>query len=323
MPPTDDKAAAAQRIQELYKDDMDMMVILLASLTTLGNAEFLDLCKVWGTLFGSPAEKPYLDRVLSGRSASAAGLCVESTTGSGVIAASGQLMEVATKMVAVVKEAMMEEVTKMTKVADSAKDAMMEAATKMTEVSAHKAGEAPGDDGEGTGECGIEALGHGGNTRASSNSSRSSCGATGGSSKQAGSSMQAGSSNGNGEKAGGDRSKQAGSSMQAGSSNGNGEKAGGDSSKRAGSSCDSRTSSSDSGSSGGESFDDDEGLLEAAQDNYFAQACMSILRLPAVYKGLLKQDAPPISFQPPTREELRENFAAMLVKAKLDADQGQ
>ncbi|GIL76441.1 hypothetical protein Vretimale_5981 [Volvox reticuliferus] len=68
MPPTD-KAAAAQRIQELYKDDMDMMVILLASLTTLGNAEFLDLCKVWGTLFGSPAEKPYLDRVLSGMAA--------------------------------------------------------------------------------------------------------------------------------------------------------------------------------------------------------------------------------------------------------------
>ncbi|GIL92372.1 hypothetical protein Vretimale_19853 [Volvox reticuliferus] len=82
MPPTD-KAAAAQRIQELYKDDIDMMVILLASLTTLGNAEFLDLCKVWGTtVFGSPAEKPYLERVLAGRSASAAGLGVEITTGS-------------------------------------------------------------------------------------------------------------------------------------------------------------------------------------------------------------------------------------------------
>ncbi|GIL83075.1 hypothetical protein Vretifemale_11887, partial [Volvox reticuliferus] len=81
MPPTD-KAAAAQRIQELYKDDIDMMVTLAASLTTLGNAEFLDLCKVWGALFGSPAEKPYLERVLSGRSASAAGLGVEITTGS-------------------------------------------------------------------------------------------------------------------------------------------------------------------------------------------------------------------------------------------------
>ncbi|GIM02179.1 hypothetical protein Vretimale_7091 [Volvox reticuliferus] len=87
----------------------------------------------------------------------------------------------------------------------------------------------------------------------------------------------------------------------------------------------SRTSSpADSSSSGGESFDADEGLLEAAQDNYFAQAFMSVLCQPAVYQGVLKQDMPPTSFQLPTREELMENFTAMLVEAaKLHADQGQ
>ncbi|GFR46658.1 hypothetical protein Agub_g8272 [Astrephomene gubernaculifera] len=99
--------------------------------------------------------------------------------------------------------------------------------------------------------------------------------------------------------------------------------AGGDSSKSAGSSSDSRTSSPDSGSSGGERFDADEGLLEAAQDNYSAHAFMSVLRQPAVYQGVLKQDTPPTSFQPPTREELMEEFAALLVKAKLHADQRQ
>ncbi|GIL69496.1 hypothetical protein Vretimale_13602 [Volvox reticuliferus] len=61
-----------------------------------------------------------------GRSASAAGLGMESTTGSGVIEASGQLMEAVTKM-----EVMTEAVTKMV---EAEKEARTEAATKMTEM---------------------------------------------------------------------------------------------------------------------------------------------------------------------------------------------
>eukprot|EP00198_Chlamydomonas_reinhardtii_P000960 XP_001690295.1 predicted protein [Chlamydomonas reinhardtii] len=75
-----------------------------------------------------------------------------------------------------------------------------------------------------------------------------------------------------------------------------------------------------SGSSSGEDeggFDGDEGLLEAAGDNYFAQAFMSVLRRPEVYRGVLQQDAPPTAFQPPTREELLDGFADVLVKARL------
>ncbi len=89
------------------------------------------------------------------------------------------------------------------------------------------------------------------------------------------------------------------------------------------SSSDSRTSSPDGGSDGAASSDGDEGLLEAAQDNFFAQASMWVLRQPEMYHDELGEDAPPVSFQPPTSEELMWNLAEVLVKAKLRADQQQ
>ncbi|PNH06115.1 hypothetical protein TSOC_007567 [Tetrabaena socialis] len=179
---------------------------------------------------------------------------------------------------------------------------------QIDEVSAHEAVEAPGDEGPSSGGRRGGSGGEG-------------AGGRGGGGPGRGGSTQAGSSSSSGGGAGGGGgAAAAGSSKQAGTSNGNGEEAGGAGSSSAGSS---RTSSPDSGSSGGERFDADEGLLEAAQDNFFAQAFMSVLRQPAVYQGVLKQDAPPTSFQPPTREELMEKFAAMLVKVKLHADQRQ
>lgn len=92
------------------------------------------------------------------------------------------------------------------------------------------------------------------------------------------------------------------------------------SSKSASSSSESRP---DSGSDEEDSCDGDEGLLEAAQDNFFAQAFMSVLRQPEMYRDVLGEDEPPTSFQPPTNEELMWNLAEVLVKAKLRADQRQ
>ncbi|KXZ56061.1 hypothetical protein GPECTOR_2g943 [Gonium pectorale] len=67
------------------------------------------------------------------------------------------------------------------------------------------------------------------------------------------------------------------------------------------------SSGADSSDGGGGSFDGDEGLLEAARENAYAQACMSLLRLPEVYEPLgLKE--PPTSFRPPSKEEYLARF---------------
>ncbi|GIL79637.1 hypothetical protein Vretifemale_8945 [Volvox reticuliferus] len=80
----DDPISAIERIQDFFKDDIDKMANLSAALTFIGECEFAALRKVWVKFLDSPAEKAYLERVLPG---SAAGLGVESTTGSGAPAA--------------------------------------------------------------------------------------------------------------------------------------------------------------------------------------------------------------------------------------------
>ncbi|PNH00136.1 hypothetical protein TSOC_014055 [Tetrabaena socialis] len=53
--------------------------------------------------------------------------------------------------------------------------------------------------------------------------------------------------------------------------------------------------------------DGDEGLREAARENAYAQACMSLLRLPEVYEPMGLTE-PPTSFRPATKEEYLARF---------------
>ncbi|GIL64832.1 hypothetical protein Vafri_18688 [Volvox africanus] len=84
-----DKTAAGKRIMELYKDDAEMCTDLLSSLLNLDAAKFSEFRDMWVITLGSPVEKLFLEKNLPGRSASAAGLDVESTTGSGSAAGLG------------------------------------------------------------------------------------------------------------------------------------------------------------------------------------------------------------------------------------------
>ncbi|GFR52904.1 hypothetical protein Agub_g15549 [Astrephomene gubernaculifera] len=67
------------------------------------------------------------------------------------------------------------------------------------------------------------------------------------------------------------------------------------------------SSGADSSDGGRGSFDGDEGLLEAARENAYAQAYMSLLRLPEVYEPLGLRE-PPTSFRPATKEEYLARF---------------
>ncbi|GIL63340.1 hypothetical protein Vafri_17297 [Volvox africanus] len=84
-----DKTAAGKRIMELYKDDAEMCTDLLSSLLNLDAAKLSEFRDMWVITLGSPVEKLFLEKNLPGRSASAAGLDVESTTGSGSAAGLG------------------------------------------------------------------------------------------------------------------------------------------------------------------------------------------------------------------------------------------
>ncbi|GIL53772.1 hypothetical protein Vafri_9358 [Volvox africanus] len=78
-----DKAAAYRRIVELFENDADTCGDLLASLWSLGVAEFSDFRNAWAAVLGLTPEKVFLQRSLQGRSVLAAGLGVEGKIGSG------------------------------------------------------------------------------------------------------------------------------------------------------------------------------------------------------------------------------------------------
>ncbi|GLI68559.1 hypothetical protein VaNZ11_013022 [Volvox africanus] len=61
-----DKAAACDRILELFEDDADMCGTILARLWPLGVAEFSDLRDAWANVLGLPAEKIFLKRSFQG-----------------------------------------------------------------------------------------------------------------------------------------------------------------------------------------------------------------------------------------------------------------
>ncbi|KAG2446605.1 hypothetical protein HYH02_008590 [Chlamydomonas schloesseri] len=63
------------------------------------------------------------------------------------------------------------------------------------------------------------------------------------------------------------------------------------------------------GSEASGSDDADEGLLEAACDNVYAQALWSVLQLPEVYESIGLEE-PPAFLQPPTKEEYLASFRA-------------
>ncbi|GIL93562.1 hypothetical protein Vretimale_11705 [Volvox reticuliferus] len=59
------KKAAFKRLAELYKGDPDVCPKLMAKLTILRDDIFSNLCAAWESLMDSPAEKAYLELMLS------------------------------------------------------------------------------------------------------------------------------------------------------------------------------------------------------------------------------------------------------------------